>query len=286
MGIEPTSSAWKAEALPLCYTRVMTRIYCNPSLRSCNIMDVQKKVTLAPGAWRLTEQTGSGFPAETRRLDYQSPADGLDDWALLKMPAPGVSTWLVCIHGHGSRGNQLYIRPDLQKLWLPRYLERGYGILTPNLRGNAWMGPAAVTDMDALLHFLRTQCQAKKFLFESGSMGGTSNLIYAGLRPENVAGVSARGAVIDLTAYHAFCRSRAEVGLLQTAARQRNSQRSIRPIRRSTTRIKCRTCRFFWLTALLTRLCQSARPALLPQRWRRTLVLSMSRFPAAGMIRR
>ncbi|HQL86827.1 MAG: prolyl oligopeptidase family serine peptidase [Lentisphaerae bacterium] len=181
-------------------------------------MDVQKKVTLAPGAWRLTEQTGSGFPAETRRLDYQSPADGLDDWALLKMPAPGVSTWLVCIHGHGSRGNQLYIRPDLQKLWLPRYLERGYGILTPNLRGNAWMGPAAVTDMDALLHFLRTQCQAKKFLFESGSMGGTSNLIYAGLRPENVAGVSARGAVIDLTAYHAFCRSRAEVGLLQEIA--------------------------------------------------------------------
>lgn len=181
-------------------------------------MGVQKKVTLPAGAWRLTEQSGSGFPAGVHRLDYQSPADGADDWALLKTPAPGVSTWLVCIHGHGSRGNQLYIRPDLQKLWLPRYLERGYGILTPTLRGNAWMGPAAVTDLDALLNFLRQEFQAKKFLFESGSMGGTSNLIYAGLRPENVAGASARGAVTDLAAYHAFCRRQTGVGLLQEIA--------------------------------------------------------------------
>ena len=38
------------------------------------------------------------------------------------------------------------------------------------------------------------------------SDGGTSNLIYAGLRPQNVAGIIARGAVCDLPAYHAFCR--------------------------------------------------------------------------------
>ena len=29
-------------------------------------MDVQKKVTLAPGDWRLAEQAGSGFPAGVR----------------------------------------------------------------------------------------------------------------------------------------------------------------------------------------------------------------------------
>lgn len=181
-------------------------------------MNAQKNASLAPGAWQLTAQAGSGFPAGVHRLDYQSPVDGLADWALVKTPAPGVSTWLVCIHGHGSRGNQLYIRPDLQKLWLPKYLGRGYGILTPTLRGNAWMGPAAVTDLDALLNFLRQEYQAGKFLFESGSMGGTSNLVYAGLRPENVAGASARGAVTDLAAYHAFCRGRAGVALLQEIA--------------------------------------------------------------------
>ena len=155
----------------------------------------------------LRPETGAGFPEGLLRLDYRSPADGLEDWALVLPPANGGGTWVICIHGHGSRGNQLYMRHDIKQYWLPAYLARGYGILTPTLRGNAWMGPQAVVDMDALLDWLRRHYGANRFLFCSGSMGATSNLIYASLRPQNVDGVIARGAATDLPAYHAFCRA-------------------------------------------------------------------------------
>lgn len=150
--------------------------------------------------------TGGAYPAGLLQLDYRSPVDSLADWALLLPPGEEVTTWLVCIHGHGSRGNQLYVRDDIRKSWLPGFLRRGFGLLTPTLRGNAWMSPAAVADMDALIDYLRREWSAQRFLFASGSMGGTSNLIYASLRPANVQAVAAMGAIADLAAYHAFCR--------------------------------------------------------------------------------
>jgi len=156
---------------------------------------------------RLSKHDCKGFPEGLLRLDYRSGLDQQPDWAMLLLPrTEEVRTWVVVIHGHGSKGNQLYVRPDIQQYWLPEYLRRGFGILTPTLRGNAWMGPAAVQDMDALLDFVRQKFSAEKFLFCSGSMGATSNLIYASLRPQNVAGITARGAICDLASYHAFCR--------------------------------------------------------------------------------
>ena len=141
------------------------------------------------------------------RLDYESGLDGIADWCLALPPKPGVKDWIVCIHGHGSHGNQLYIRADIKTSWLPYYLERGLGILTPNLRNNAWMSPSAVNDMDALLDFTRAQWGEANFYFASGSMGATSNLIYGSLRPDNVAGIIARGAVTNLADYIPFCRA-------------------------------------------------------------------------------
>ncbi len=154
----------------------------------------------------LSKHEFKGFPEGLLRLDYCSGIDKQPDWAMLLPPKQGIRTWAVVIHGHGSKGNQLYVRPDLQQYWLPEYIQRGLGILTPTLRENAWMSPAAVQDMDALLQFVRHKFDAEKFVFSSGSMGGTSNLIYACQRPQNVAGIIARGAVCDLPAYHAFCR--------------------------------------------------------------------------------
>lgn len=144
------------------------------------------------------------------RFDYESVVDGYRDWALALPPVSPVKDWVVVIHGHGAHGNQLYMRQDIKKSMLPVYLKRGLGILTPNLRDNAWMSPAAVTDMDEMLDFVRAHWESGRFFFASGSMGATSNLIYASLRPANVAGVVARGAVTDLTAYHAFARANQE----------------------------------------------------------------------------
>ena len=157
------------------------------------------------GAVSLTPVVGGAFPDGLLQLDYRSPVDGLADWAMLLPPQAG-STWLVCIHGHGARGNQLYVRNDIRKAWLPSFLQRGYGLLTPTLRGNAWMCPAAVADMDALIGYLRREWGATRFIFASGSMGGSSNLMYASLRPANVQAVAAMGAIADLAAYHGFCR--------------------------------------------------------------------------------
>ncbi|MBQ9446677.1 MAG: alpha/beta hydrolase, partial [Victivallales bacterium] len=61
--------------------------------------------------------------------------------------------------------------------------------------------------LDGLLDFLRTEYKAEKFYFFGGSMGGTANLTYACLRPQNVAGVVANGAATDLVSYISFCRN-------------------------------------------------------------------------------
>ncbi len=150
---------------------------------------------------------GAGFPAGILRLDYRSPLDECSDWALI-LPPPAGNRWICFLHGHGSHGDQLYRRRDLRERMLPEFWARGYGILTPNLRDDAWMGPAAVADLTGLLDFMQATFGAARFVFASGSMGGTGNLIYAALHPERVAGVVARGAAADPASYYRWCRSR------------------------------------------------------------------------------
>ena len=158
------------------------------------------------------------LPPGVLRIAYLSPVDGRSDWALAWPPPdePG-DVWVVVIHGHGSHGDQLYTRADIRDHWLPAYRTHGLGVLTPNLRDNAWMGPAAASDLTALLEFVRHEFGARHFVFCSGSMGGTSNLAYAVLRPQDVAGVVARCPATDLASYYQWCRQR-NVGVLREIA--------------------------------------------------------------------
>ncbi|MBN2451694.1 MAG: prolyl oligopeptidase family serine peptidase [Lentisphaeria bacterium] len=160
--------------------------------------------------------TTPGFPEGVQRIEYRSAADGHRDWALCLPPASG-GLWVVKIHGHGSHGDQLFTRPDIRQSWLPLFTKHGLGILSPNLRDNAWMSPAAARDLQGLLAHVRQRCKAQRFILASGSMGGTSNLIYAVLHPEDVAGVVALCPATDLTTYHAWCRHRNE-GTLKAIA--------------------------------------------------------------------
>lgn len=152
----------------------------------------------------LHSENGAAFPAGMRRLEYQSKVDGLRDWALL-LPGRNTSAWIVVAHGHGSSGDQLYTRPDIRRAWLDNLQKTGAGILTVNLRGNAWMSPAAAEDLRLLLQWMRAEQGLQKTLFVSGSMGGTSNLIYATLHPEDVHALVAMGAVADIGSYYAWC---------------------------------------------------------------------------------
>ena len=148
--------------------------------------------------------TQEGVPQGVKRVSYVSEADGLGDWALAWPPAHG-RLWVVGLHGHGSRGDQLFVRSDIRDAWLAGYRGLGLGVLSPNLRGNAWMSPNAASDLRALLDGVRQNFGAEVFYFSSGSMGATGNLIYAAIHPEDVAAVAALSGATDLASYHDWC---------------------------------------------------------------------------------
>ncbi len=142
------------------------------------------------------------FPDGLLRIDDGVGADA--DWALA-WEAPGATgVGVVVLHGHGSHGDQLFTRPDL-KPWGKFLRDNRCGILAPNLRGNAWMCPEAAADLQRLIAAMRRQFGWRKIILASGSMGGTGNLIYAMLHPEEVDAVIALGAASDLAEYAAWC---------------------------------------------------------------------------------
>ncbi|NLW49436.1 MAG: alpha/beta fold hydrolase [Candidatus Brocadiaceae bacterium] len=155
-----------------------------------------------------TSSAGSmGLPAGVLRLDYHSALDGAADWALFR-PDERTRMVIVGLHGHGSGGDQFYTRPDLARAWLPLLCGTGCGLLTPNLRGNAWMAPSAAADLRALLQHVRQEYGVLRFVLLGGSMGGTGALIYSVLHPEDVAGVIAVCPATDIGAYHGWCLRR------------------------------------------------------------------------------
>jgi len=159
---------------------------------------------------RIT-QASANHPAPDEtvlRLDYESGVDGISDWALLRPGGAARRTCAVVLHGHGSHGDQLYTRRDVRESWLRFYAGHGVTILTPNLRDNAWMSPAAAADLHALIGWVRENHGIDRFIFQSGSMGATGNVIYATLHPEDVSACAALGFVSDLASYHAWCRGR------------------------------------------------------------------------------
>ena len=166
---------------------------------------------------KLSEVKGGSFPPGLLRLDYESALDGRPDWALV-LPGQKKHLWVIVIHGHGSAGDQLYTRRDVRETWLPVFIKSGAGILTVNLRGNSWMGPAAAFDMRGLVSYLRAEQGMRQSIFCSGSMGGTSNLIYGVLHPEDVSGIIARGAASDPATYLQWCRSQEKPILHQIAS--------------------------------------------------------------------
>ena len=154
---------------------------------------------------REEKASGSVHYRDTIKITFRSPYDGLEDWALIERGR--TSTWVIMLHGHGSQGDQLFTRQDVATQWLPFLRDRGLGILSPNLRGNAWMCRSAVSDLRDLVAFVRRKYDVKAFIFATGSMGGTGALIYAVNHPEDIAGVCALCSATDIGRYYAFCRA-------------------------------------------------------------------------------
>jgi pimeloyl-ACP methyl ester carboxylesterase len=144
-------------------------------------------------------------PSGVDKITYRSILDGVQDWALIWRSFCINNSWIVFLHGHGSSGNQIFTRADIRDEWLTHFRKNGFGVLSPNLRGNAWMCPEAATDLHLLLEWVRSEYRAKNFYFVSGSMGGTGNLIYSTLYPKDVTCVVALCAVTDIRLYHEWC---------------------------------------------------------------------------------
>ncbi len=167
------------------------------------------KPTIAPASPALQEAAGN--PAiPLQRLDFTSRLDRVSDWAVMWTCGDAGRPWWVFVHGHGSTGDQLWTRQDLHDTWWPLAAQLRLNVLAVNTRGNAWMGPAAAADLHALLAWLRETHGASQCILASGSMGGTSSLIYAAVHPEDVAGVIALCPATDLARYYAWCRQHHE----------------------------------------------------------------------------
>ena len=153
--------------------------------------------------FELAEEEFSAFGVMNfRKLSYVSAADGSSDWAMYHHQGEG--DCVIVLHGHGSRGDQILLREDCQP-WLEKFRSERMNVLSPNLRGNAWMCPLAVSDLADLIRKGKAQYGWKRIFFVSGSMGATGALIFAAQHPELVDGVAALGAATDLKRFAKWC---------------------------------------------------------------------------------
>ena len=136
------------------------------------------------------------------RRKYISAVDGITDWYMFH---PGTRPLcVVVLHGHGSYGDQLLTRTDLED-WRQCLKELGATIVSPNLRDNAWMSSAAVDDLAVLLQNLKAEHPWRHLVIASGSMGATGALIFAIRHPELVDGLVPLGAATSLRSYIEWC---------------------------------------------------------------------------------
>lgn len=112
---------------------------------------------------------------------------------------------LVGLHGHGSDRWQ-YVRQDRGECKGARDVAAKYGMLfvSPDYRGNSWMGPAAEADLVQIIADLRAEFKIGRVFLVGGSMGGTSVLTFTALHPDLVAGVSAQNPLANHFGYTAF----------------------------------------------------------------------------------
>ncbi len=146
-----------------------------------------------------------------KKISYTSKVDGASDWYMLCDAGRGTDC-LVYLHGHGSRGDQLFTREDI-KIRLPLIAKLDLSVIAPDLRGNSWMDPTEVEDLADILNSCRAEYGFRRFVFVAGSMGGTGALIFAIRHPELVDAVGVLGGATKLKRYCEFLRRRGKLSI-------------------------------------------------------------------------
>ncbi len=163
----------------------------------------------------VTPERGAAYPAGTMRIAYTSAVDGAEDWALY-LPGDRSKNTIVYLHGSFSSADQIFTRKDVREFWLTRILAGRHPLLSVNLRGTAYMSPAATTDLTDLLRYCRDELGCQRFVLLGGSGGASSAMAYAVLHPEKIHGVIAMG-MCDILARLDFARKSRNPVLQQLA---------------------------------------------------------------------
>jgi len=153
------------------------------------------------------------FDEEFIRKSVVSEFDGSTDWYLVRK-GDSAKPLIVYLHGHGSNADQLLGRKDICDVATRFLVERNYSVISPNYRGNSWMSEAAQYDLVQILHSEKQLLKWRRLLMISGSMGGTSNLIFSMHHTELVDGVGVMGAATDLSEYASWLSKQKELPVL------------------------------------------------------------------------
>ena len=121
----------------------------------------------------VTPMHGAPYPAGTVRITYTSGFDGAEDWALFLPGDPDKNT-IVYLHGSFSSADQIFTRNDVRDFWLTRIRDGRHSLLSVNLRGTAYMSPAATADLTALLDYCRDKLNCRRIVLLGGSGGASS----------------------------------------------------------------------------------------------------------------
>ncbi|NLO74207.1 MAG: prolyl oligopeptidase family serine peptidase [candidate division WS1 bacterium] len=140
---------------------------------------------------------------------FTAELDATTQHYVLMLPEPwdpgGEHHLLIALHGHGSDRWQ-YIRQERGECRGARDMAARHGMIfvSPDYRGNSWMGPAAEADLVQIIEDLRAEFTIGKVFLAGGSMGGTSVLSFTALHPDLIAGVSAQNPVANLIGYAGY----------------------------------------------------------------------------------
>jgi len=123
-----------------------------------------------------------------------------------KKVAPGATRdVLLVLHGHGADRWQFVKDPRGEcRACRDVAAERGMVLVSPDYRGDSWMGPTAEADILQIIRDLRAAFRVGRLYVAGGSMGGTAALTFTALHPEMVGGVVAMNAVANLLEFDSF----------------------------------------------------------------------------------
>lgn len=151
-----------------------------------------------------------GTLGEPRDIAFTAAVDGSTQHYVEMLPGdfdPAAEHHvLIALHGHGSDRWQ-YVKDNRDETRGARDVaaRRGMIYLSPDYRARtSWMGPKAEADLGQIIAEVRRRHKVGKVFLVGGSMGGSSVLTFAALRPELIAGVSSQNGTANHLEYQNF----------------------------------------------------------------------------------